>query len=230
MRLLSDDRTRFPLLELSDDGLALALWPTAKVQAEQWLADTAGPGNGWYEEVLAVSPRASWRHFTAAERERLLLTGARPEEAVAFCRWLGTGFDLPTAEEWRTADRALRFRRLTETARESLRGAMGHPAARALLEHLLEQQPTTWGELMLLSGGVFEWVYYGREFRGLGGRTRPEFFTCLFNPQMDDPAESLPAGARSFLFGLRPVYRGKEAPQQTARSGPSGGPAVGGHG
>src|SRR5207249_832526 len=125
----------------------------------RWLAEAEGPGNAWYEEVLKVNPRLSWRRPTDGDREQLLLTGVRHKEAVDFSCWLGDDFDVPTVAEWRKVDQFLRHRRLSEPEREALLRMARHPAARALLEHIVEQvQPTTWGELMLLSGGVFEWV------------------------------------------------------------------------
>src|SRR5712692_8216258 len=100
MRLCCD-RTGFPLLEWAETGLAMSLLPVTKVQFECFLAEPNEFGDKWYEEVLAVSPRVPWRQFDTGNRERLFLTGIQPNEALAFARWLGEDFDLPTEAEWR---------------------------------------------------------------------------------------------------------------------------------
>ena len=109
MRLCCD-RTGFPLLRLDALGLEVGLLPCAKVQFEAFLAEPDERfGDAWYEAVLAVNPRDGWRLPPAAE-ERLFLTGVLPDEALAFLRWLGPGFDLPSVQEWLEFDAMLRDR------------------------------------------------------------------------------------------------------------------------
>jgi hypothetical protein len=156
--------------------------------------------------VLAVSPRESWRGFDLGRREALLMTGVRGAEVLAFTRWLGEGFDLPTVDEWRALDRAVRGVRLNARTLRLVQDVRMHPAARALVEGLCrEGKPTTWGDLALLNGGIFEWVRQGGGYAGMGGRPRPEFFRTLFNPQRDDPVQ--PYEDRSPYFGFRPIRR-----------------------
>ena len=88
-------RAGSPLLQLDDLGLDVWLLPCAKWQFELFLGEgIEGFGNSWYEHVLAVNPRASWRGFDGSHPERLFLTGILPPEARAFARWLGAAFDI----------------------------------------------------------------------------------------------------------------------------------------
>ena len=97
----SCDRTGFPLITVPEAMVAMHLLPVTKVQFERFLAEPNTYGDAWYEEVLTLNPRISYRQCTAENRERLFLTGIVPEEALAFARWMGDGFDLPTVAEWR---------------------------------------------------------------------------------------------------------------------------------
>jgi hypothetical protein len=200
---LSSDRTGFPLLEYPALGLQLALLPVTKAQFERFLAEPGSPGDRWYEERLAENPRVSWRTSAPEEREQLWLTGLQPSEALAFARWLGEGFDLPTAAEWRALDGYLGEARLPG---DLLSGCALHATAREILGRLLGQlRPKTWGELALLRGGVVEWVHCDGGFGGLGA-PRPAWWPNLLDPQRDEPL--LPArGASCRYFGFRPIRR-----------------------
>ncbi len=61
-------------------------------------------------EILKVFRRhaAKFLDTPFAEQERLFITGLWPDEALAFARWLGEGFDLPTLAEWRAIYAALK--------------------------------------------------------------------------------------------------------------------------
>jgi hypothetical protein len=212
MHLSCETRSRFPLLHLPDLGfdtlLAAGLWPVTKAEFELFLATgAAGFGDRWYEEVLALNPRASGRHFAPQRREELFLTAVRPEEAHDFVRWLGDDFDLPTAEEWREIDHYLRDLAVEPGQRDKLLAVKAmDPAARDILQGVdARLRPRTWGELTFLRGGVFEWVRAGGDYRALGGRTRPEFLRSVFNPQKDAPVH--PFDRRSPYFGFRVVRR-----------------------
>jgi hypothetical protein len=203
----SCDRTGYPLLELPELGLACGLWPVARVQAERWLAEPNGPGDAWYEELLAVHERASWRQPDLTDYEGLFLTAVRPDEALAFAGWLGEGFDLPGLDTWRLLAQLLLAAPLTPEAFNGIAGDNRlHAAARGTLLALWHHaRPTTWGELALLRGGLLEWVRGGpaQPFGGLG-EPRPRFHRIIFNPQRDAPTRP-PGGARSRCFGARLV-------------------------
>lgn len=207
------DRTGFPLLSLREHELVVSLWPVFKVQFECFLAQPGGfpfggeglDSDSWYQALLEVSPRVSWRHFRFHEREGLLMTGIHPAEALVFLSWCGVGFQLPTVEQWRLVDQILNHTPLGAGDWQTLRVHTGlHPAARAFLRLWERSPPPTWGQLALLHQGVQEWVRSGSSrnggtpgpggtqvdptqgFGGLG-RVRPEFHPILLDPQRHPP-------------------------------------------
>lgn len=199
----SFDRCGFPLVRLPRLRLEAGLLPVTKVQLERFLAEPAGFGDGWYDRVLHLHSRCSYRAFAAAERERLFLGGILPEEAVAYASWLSEGFDLPTVEEWRQLWLAL--------AGEQPLGAEEVAAwrpgpARAIVEQLLAQLPArSLLDLSLMRGGLVEWVREGAGWVGLGA-PRPEFKAHLWDP-LQDVVRPVQAGERVGYFGFRLVRR-----------------------
>src|SRR4051794_14923233 len=103
----SFDRTGFPVLELPALRLAVHLLPVVKQQFERFLADPGPFGDAWYEEILTVSPRIPLGGRAPEPYESLFLGGVQPAEIPPFAKWLGHGFDLPTADAWRAVDRTL---------------------------------------------------------------------------------------------------------------------------
>jgi formylglycine-generating enzyme required for sulfatase activity len=149
---------RFPMLMLPDLELEVALLPITKAQFEMFLAEPNDYGDSWYEELLEVNPRTSWRDAGAESREGLWLTGVRPTEAEAFARWLGPGYDLPTVREWRAIYQHVR--ELSADPRELADQAeRWDESARSIVKALCQQiAPRTRADLSLLAGGVFEWA------------------------------------------------------------------------
>ncbi|MBM4353533.1 MAG: hypothetical protein FJ109_07005 [Deltaproteobacteria bacterium] len=221
------DRTGFPLVEIAGLGVQISLLPVMKVQFEQFLGEPqrvkgdAGDGlpadtygNEWYERLLALNPRASWRDFRYEDRERLILTGIRPEEALGFARWLGPSFDLPRIEEWRAACVGLQAAGAFRLRTAGL--PVGTEAA-AILERLHARHGLdTWADLSLMRGGVLEWVKVGSSRKGLRCRTGPhdfqgvgkprdEFHSTTYNP-LDESVELITVNGLR-LFGFRVVKR-----------------------
>lgn len=201
----SCDRTGFPVLELPEAKAAVHLWPVCKAQFERYLAEPAGPGDAWYEEVLAVSPRVSLRNADLESYESALLSGVQPAETQKFALWLGNGYNLPTVETWRVVDRALQSAPLDAVDAAALRESadLSRPA-KQLLELVLKLAPQTWSALSLMRGGVLEWVISGpKAFGGLGA-PRPHFHSMIMNPQRDRPVQPLREGRHRY-FGFRLV-------------------------
>ena len=105
--LFSCDRTGFPLIAVPEVAAHVQLLPVTKAQFECFIVEPNPFGDAWYEEVLQLNPRVTYRRYGADERARLFLTGILPEEALLFARWVGEGFDLPTVDEWRAIYAAL---------------------------------------------------------------------------------------------------------------------------
>ncbi len=200
------DRTGFPVLKLDKIRLQVLLLPVTKAQFERFLAEPNELDNEWYEQVLAINPRASWQRFRAERREQVFLTGILPSEALAFAHWMGKDFDLPTVDEWRTIDRLLMGNRLTKQDMHRLKSLPMHRAAWGTVQRVLRQvNPSSWGQLALLRGGLIEWVRSNGEFWGLGS-PRPQFYPNTLNPQRDDPVRPL-HNQRLPYFGFRLVRR-----------------------
>ena len=200
---LSCDPTGFPLLSLPALRLDVSLWPCTKAQFERFLSEPeSGFGDGWYEEVLAVNPRVSWREAPSPP-ERLFLTGIYPEEALSFARWMGAGFDLPTVSEWRAAEAALAGVPIDRQSTSRLKEEWVEEAG-AAFDHLRKLTGAkTWGGLTLSRGGVVEWVREGRAFGGLG-TPRPGLLPNIYNPQLD---VWHPARRRLDYLGFRLIRR-----------------------
>jgi hypothetical protein len=199
------NRTGFPMVDVGD-GLAVFLLPVTKAQFKLWLDNSNPFDRSQYEEMLIQNPSVSSQQFRPEERERLLLTGVLPSEAEAFAEWLGSGYDLPTIEEWRTIDRVLSQTPLDAQTVGKVASDSMHLTARRIVRRLVRQlKPQMWSELALLRGGVIEWVRVGTHFAGLGS-PRPQFYPNTFNPQRDDPVRPL-SQERLPYFGFRPVRR-----------------------
>jgi hypothetical protein len=200
------DPTGFPLVRLDGVGFLVSVLPATKVQFERFIAQPNPFGDVWYEEILRINPRLSWRRADLGPREGLFITGVLPSEALEYASWAGTGFDLPSVEEWRLMFRAMTQKRLAKSSLIGLDSDRAHPAAKAIVESILRQvQPGTWGELALLRGGVIEWVREGEGFKGLG-IPEAQFLPSVFNPERDEPLLPLQS-ERSPYFGFRLVRR-----------------------
>jgi hypothetical protein len=184
--------------------MEVQLLPVTKVQFECFLAEPNDFGDSWYEGILTLNPRVSYRRFTSKDRERLFVTGVLPEEALAFARWMGKGFDVPTVAEWR----ALYARLTAETALSrpliDVLSQQGSQPARIVIEELLSQlRAHSLLDLSLMRGGVVEWVWQRDTWVGLGA-PRAEFHANLWDP-LSDVVRPIRPEERVFYFGFRLV-------------------------
>jgi hypothetical protein len=201
----SFDRVGFPMMMVRNPPLRVHVLPVMKVQYERFLAEPGAYGDGWYEQVLAVSPRGCWRDARIEEYESLLMTATLLNEWTAFGKWLGPGFGLPSTDKWRALDRALAAAPFNHDELKELQDRPElHPAANAMLSLIVARcRPRDWGRLMLFRGGVLEWVRHRDGFGGLGA-PRPEFQAVIVNPQRDDPVRPVREGRFRF-FGARMI-------------------------
>jgi hypothetical protein len=203
---LSSDRTGFPVAQIEQIGLAFNLLPVTKVQFEQFLSEPRGNSDLWYEKVLEVSPRTSWRRITESERPGLFMTGILPHEVSWFGQWLGEDFALPDITQWRQIDHWACHTRyngnLWKNAGMSL-------AARYMLEEMEQQlQPQTWSEIMMLHGerrdAIGNWVQWQDEDHrdvnyGVLGRVP----RSVGNPQKHPPFLPPSPQYRDVRYGFR---------------------------
>lgn len=157
------DRAGYPLIFVEPLGAYVQLFPVAKPQFEKFIASGSQRvfGDEWYEDVLALNRRASYRDPEPRERAHLFMTGVTPDEALAFCRWTGRAYSLLTAKEWRTCYEWFGSQPAPSAPPES--DVPLAQDARGLWE-LVETQwldprrPASLRELSLMSGGILEWV------------------------------------------------------------------------
>lgn len=203
--LLCHDKTGFPLLAIEDAGVEVHLLPVTKLQFEQFISETNIVSQTQYQEILALNPITSPQRFAPEERERLFVTGILPDEALAFARWLGDGFDLPTAREWREVYAALR--RVPPPRQNPLLEAVDG-VVRAMLERLSRQiEIRSLRDYALMEGGVVEWVRHEKRLVGLGV-PRPEFHANLWDPLVNE-VKPIRLDQRIPYFGFRLVRRGE---------------------
>jgi hypothetical protein len=201
--LLQSDVFGFPMVSMPGVDLSVSLLPVTKFQFERFIAQENPYSDSWYDEILAVNPRCSWRRIDEKNREGLFITGILPSEALDFAAWMGNGFDLPHAWEWRQIFETMAR---TRVGADPLQGFSGNPAAESIIDSLVTQvKPNNWAEMSLLRGGLMEWVRNGEVFGGFGV-PRQEFLPNSFNPEVDEPRRPLPT-ERSRYFGFRLVCR-----------------------
>jgi hypothetical protein len=181
------------------------LLPVTKWQFEQFIAKTRKFNRSQYKAMLALNPGLPPEELTMDARERLFLTGILPEEVQAFARWLGEDFDIPTAEEWRAVNRALR---LTPMPTHNLLSELvEEPAATIVAKLSTLLQPYSIFDLALMDNGLVEWVRLGQDWVGLGA-PRPEFHPNLWDP-FDHEVKTIQPDERLPYFGFRLVRRGE---------------------
>ena len=203
--LLSLDKTNFPLLAVEAVGIEINLLPITKVQFAQFVAESSAVSEPQYQEMVCLNPTVSPHQFELDERERLFISGILPEEALAFARWLGEGFDLPTVKEWRAIYTALR--RTSVPIRDELTTAMADGPAKTILEKLDALHPNSMLDVSLMRHGLVEWVKKEKSFVGLGV-PRPEFQGNLWDPLVNE-IKPISLTDRVPYFGFRLVRRGE---------------------
>lgn len=192
------DKTGFPWVVAEEIGLAFLLWPVSKVQFERFMSESNRYGDRWYEELLSLNPRLSYRHFSPEIYERIFIAGVLPEEAIDFGNWLGGKADLPTVQEWRSIYRFLQGRWRYPDPPATL-----SPAASTLWKEL-QRCVQTVVEFALMQGGMVEWVKAEKQFVGLGS-PRASFHPNAWDP-LTDTVKPLKRGRIPF-FGFRLVRR-----------------------
>ena len=199
----SFDRTGFPLIQVPKVDLDVQLLPVTKIQFERFLADPNDFGDAWYEKILSLNPRISYRRFTEINREQIFITGILPEEALSFAHWMGPEYALPTVDEWRAIYSGLDS---ITTDPHQLISHCQTDISRSILEAFITQLcPSSFLELSLMKEGVVEWVRNQGAWVGLG-TPRSEFQPNLWNPLMDE-VRPVMLEERVPYFGFRLVRR-----------------------
>lgn len=205
MRLFTD-HLGYPWIEV-DRTISVSLLPITKYQFEAYLTEPGGFSNSWYEQLLAINPRCSWRDFEDGSREQLFMTGVFPSEALQFAEWLGPEYDLPTADEWRRIDEVIRGLKGTVLTDKELSRIKLSPIALWLVKRLVKlSRIQSWHGLTLMRRGIMEWVHVGERF-GCHGAPRPNFWPVTHNPRFDSPQFPSKPNRRDKQCGFRLVRR-----------------------
>jgi hypothetical protein len=191
----------------------------ATAPKEKLRAFRQGDVNSWYEEILAASPRRSWKNQIwrtpsspqkpasqplTAQEDSVWLTGLKACEADPLIFLLGDRFRVPSAQEWRRFNQ-----RLNETALDKVRlkklvaGQDWHPAASYFFAQLLRSNSLlTWSQMTLMDIGLAEialdcdGLFQNIQYVGLG-----RVSGTLWNPRTGVP---YPQDRRDARFGIRP--------------------------
>jgi len=201
------DKTGFPLAVVPGIG-AFHLWPVTKFQYEQFMAETNSCGDNWYESILSLNKRISFKYFSEDNYEKLFITGILPGEVLEFARWMGDNFDIPTEEEWKI------FYRFIDNQAD-IRFPTGLAAPASAIRQGLGKFLHTPKELSLLQGGVLEWVKGVEGHKGDNryvGRGLPRFSFCpnAWSP-LDASIKVIDTQERVFSFGFRLITRNPTA-------------------
>ncbi len=224
------DPLGFPVVRLPAAGLEVGLLPVTRAQLDYLLGDTTDFHPDDLAALDRANPRASWRRVPADRPEGVFAAGVTAAEADRFAGWLGGGFRLPTAAEWRAADAAVAalgaFPHEWDAASAVLanpereRGGgipatpsltlgvrqeeAAHPAARSILDWSIARGPATWLRVGLWDDGLLEWVRTPDGGFGLLGRPRTGLIRLVHNPRVHDPVRPTSAD-RHPAFGFRLV-------------------------
>ncbi len=202
--LITSDRTNFPIVIVEEAAVEVQLLPVTKVQFEAFVTPPTPANQEQYLEMQALNPAASPETFTKDNREQLFVSGILPEEAIAFARWLGEGFDLPTVKEWRAILAALR--RVPEPRHIRLTELVKGQAGLILNKLSAQLHIRTMADYTLMRGGLVEWVRQDMDLVGLG-MPRPEFHPNLWDP-LTHVITPIRLDERVPYFGFRLVRRG----------------------
>jgi hypothetical protein len=207
------DRTYYPMLWIENIKAYMHLLPITKVQFERYLADPNFVNNAsFYNDMLLENPRISPQQITQENYWQVIITGVPPTEALRFATWLGTEFDLPTAEEWARASIYLQAVSLEHISLILEKSYETNPlftlTFNRLRSNLLNK---TTIDTLLMNNGVMEWVKTGKRDKPWGGLGQPNrHLQVLFSP----PSYKSPLIPYDYsnpsnihYFGFRLLYR-----------------------
>lgn len=196
------DEVGYPLVYIPPINGYFHLFPITKPHFEEFLVENFSNYNDiWYQQLLTLNPRLSYRASNYDNYEQLLLSAIVPSEAQRFAQWLGRGYKLPTVKDWQTAYQWLAQQKASPPQPQLEQGMAeaAHEIWEGLYYHL---SPKTLLELSLMPHGVIEWVTDNGKYVGLG-RTRPEFIPQLRNPLTPVPPIDITARIKEFGFRLQ---------------------------
>lgn len=220
------DQVGFPLIWIESLNAYMHWLPVTKIQFEYFLCAEPDPqfDAQWYETLLKLNPRVSPQNLTNNNYWGALLSGILPAEAGHYARWCGTGYALPTLDEWR---KAYNFLKTQPVQPQEILNQMKQQYSQKLSERVLrlltqletiqpriwrdaELKPTSLADQMLMRMGVLEWVESNelRNHWGGMGQTHARFHGSMFTPDHGQPSRpNDPENVRLHHYGFRLLWR-----------------------
>ena len=195
IRVLTDEKTHFPLVEIKDIG-SLTLWPITKIQFEMYISQANRYGDTWYDEILMGNPRLSYQKVNKKNYEQLFITGLHIEEVLSFSKWFGEGFRVPTVGEWRKI-----YRLMAQYSGFSTPSDISYPANKIWKKLAKFSNSPIKFSLMQEQTGVMEWVSSGDNYVGLGSPC-PNLLSNALNP-LTDSVKKIKSEGRLNYLGFR---------------------------
>lgn len=217
------DKTGFPMFWVEKVGVYLHWLPVTKIQFEFFMCDA--PDNRfdatWYDTLLQLNNRVSPGSIRLNNYWRAFLTGITPGETLAFARWCGEGYHIPTLAEWNEVYKVLRVEPPIANALAEMGSLDLSPRITTLLqkiEYVSTQAPSEYGydrtlaDQMLMRLGVMEWIESDNLQHRWGGmgETYSSFHSSLFTPNNGQPqAPKDPETQRLSYYGARLIWSNK---------------------
>ena len=204
---LEFDRAGFPLIYIESLHSWIHLFPVAKPQFETFLSETSHFDDEWYQQILSVGPRCSFRNQEASSYEDLFLTGILFQEILPFADWLGPEYRLLSVSEWREAYRCMEKRAIFSPPANAEHAGLAE-SAKGIWQQVLElTNPSSLLEQSLMEHGVIEWLAEGGIPAGGLGHPRSSFKSILYHPLTDEPRRPISHAMRLRHYGFRLIRK-----------------------
>ena len=221
------DPCGFPMCWIEKARAYMHWYPITKLQFELFLASSVNTcvDHDSYLEILKGNPRVSSREVDEDNYWQAFVSGVLPQEAEEYATWCGSGYRLPTLQDWLDGYYELVSRHgdvtplpdpldVPERRLELLRAldgiSPGSPPNGAV-----QRSFGSWADRAFLRGGLVEWVRDGREPANWGGmgEAHPALSRSLTKVEQEDPIEPKdPHNVRVPHFGFRLLFAESETP------------------
>ncbi|MBZ0296845.1 MAG: hypothetical protein K8L99_30065 [Anaerolineae bacterium] len=217
------DETQFPMIWIESGNFFMQWLPVTKIQIEYFLCSGSVTAftAGWYDEVLDYNPRITPGLVKGSNYWRAFITGIKPLEIRQFISWMGSGYDMPTVDEWQKAYKELKqqeadsnvISQLTEVSSINRRAAtLIRNIDISLGEISAARDGRKLADQALMRNGVMEYVYLDDRRNTYGGFGQPvgQFFGNTASPDKGKPERLIDEheGAKMPHYGFRLIKRG----------------------
>lgn len=210
------DPVGFPMIKVETINAYVHLLPVTKIQFEYFLCTITDSDfdSSWYDEILGLNPRVSPNDIKHSNYWKTFLTAIRPSEAKRFANWYGTGYKIPSLDEWYQAYKY--FKEMDPISIDDIDGFTNmRDRFKVLFKKLdiasldaMNQMgyDRTLADQFLMRMGVVEWVQCSSSSRPWGGigQPHPGFHGSLITPDTGQPVyPKNPEDDRLYYYGFR---------------------------